>query len=315
VRDHLLISDDVFELHDLPRSLGVIGTGVIGLELGQAMHRLGVQTTFFSRSEHLGPLTDPMLRVEAASILGAELDLQLTSEPAVTRSADGFHLAWTDAAGRQRKARFDALLCATGRRANLEGPDPSRARVATVPAIDPHTLQLGNLPIFFAGDAGAYRPVLHEAAHEGIIAGINAARYRTCMPWRRTPLEIVHAAGDGDRRDTVQPSIAPGRRPVPSYANQGRARVMAERGPGAHLRAAQVRHADRRRDVRPARRAHAHLLAWAVQHGVTVNEALEMPVYHPVIEEGIHTALRDLCTNLKMRAPERPTDLECGPGA
>ena len=260
VRDHLLVSDDVFELHDLPRSLAVIGTGVIGLELGQAMHRLGVQTTFFSRSEHLGPLTDPMLRVEAASILGAELDLQLSSEPAVTRSADGFHVAWTDAAGRQRKARFDALLCATGRRANLDGLDLLRAGVATVPAVDPHTLQLGNLPIFFAGDAGAYRPVLHEAAHEGIIAGINAARYPDVQAHRRrTPLEIVFTRPEMaivgtpysllDSAETEAGTRVlrqPGTRP-----RHGR-----ERGPGAHLRAAQVRHADRRRDVRPARRAH-----------------------------------------------------------
>ena len=40
-----------------------------------------------------------------------------------------------------------------------------------------------------------------------------------------------------------------------------------------------------------------------------------MPVYHPVIEEGIRTALRDLSARLKLRAPERPRDLECGPGA
>jgi dihydrolipoyl dehydrogenase len=40
-----------------------------------------------------------------------------------------------------------------------------------------------------------------------------------------------------------------------------------------------------------------------------------MPVYHPVIEEGIRTALRDLCARIGLRPPERPRDLECGPGA
>ena len=59
----------------------------------------------------------------------------------------------------------------------------------------------------------------------------------------------------------------------------------------------------------------AHLLAWAVQSRITVAEALELPVYHPVIEEGIRTALRDLGTRLKLCPPERPRDLECGPGA
>ena len=44
----------------------------------------------------------------------------------------------------------------------------------------------------------------------------------------------------------------------------------------------------------------AHLLAWAIQAGVTVSEALRMPFYHPVVEEGIRTALRDLANTLKL---------------
>ena len=42
----------------------------------------------------------------------------------------------------------------------------------------------------------------------------------------------------------------------------------------------------------------SHLLAWAVQQGMTVHQALDMPFYHPVIEEGIRTALRDLAAKV-----------------
>ena len=42
----------------------------------------------------------------------------------------------------------------------------------------------------------------------------------------------------------------------------------------------------------------AHLLSWACQMRMTVDQMLEMPFYHPVIEEGVRTALRDLATNL-----------------
>ena len=41
-----------------------------------------------------------------------------------------------------------------------------------------------------------------------------------------------------------------------------------------------------------------HLLAWAVQCRLTVEQMLEMPFYHPVVEEGVRTALRDLAANL-----------------
>ena len=45
-----------------------------------------------------------------------------------------------------------------------------------------------------------------------------------------------------------------------------------------------------------------------------VEQALELPFYHPVIEEGIRTALRDLSAKLKVRGRSRPQDLESGPG-
>ena len=58
----------------------------------------------------------------------------------------------------------------------------------------------------------------------------------------------------------------------------------------------------------------AHLLAWAIQSGLTVADALEMPFYHPVVEEGIRTALRDLRQNLRVA---RRSGVRCddfGPG-
>ena len=58
----------------------------------------------------------------------------------------------------------------------------------------------------------------------------------------------------------------------------------------------------------------AHLLAWAVQGNVSVADALELPFYHPVLEEGLRTALRDLSARLKISGAPRALDLECGPG-
>jgi dihydrolipoamide dehydrogenase len=48
----------------------------------------------------------------------------------------------------------------------------------------------------------------------------------------------------------------------------------------------------------------AHLLAWSVQSGLTVAQMLAMPFYHPVIEEGLRTGLRDLAAKLR-EAPVR----------
>jgi dihydrolipoamide dehydrogenase len=180
-------------------------------------------------------------------------------------------------------------------------------------------MRVGELPIFVAGDVAAYRPMLHEAADEGMIAGINAARYPDVRAQvRRTPLEIVFTSPNialvGANHCELDPAdTAVG---CVSYADQGRARVMhentgivriyARKGSGVLLGA----------EMFGPRVEHtAHLLAWAVQCGLTAEAALAMPIYHPVIEEGIRTALRDLCAQLQLRPPEQPRDLECGPGA
>ena len=47
----------------------------------------------------------------------------------------------------------------------------------------------------------------------------------------------------------------------------------------------------------------AHLLAWALQNRMTIGQMLEMPYYHPVLEEGLRTALHDV--NAKLRAARR----------
>ncbi|HFF4238261.1 TPA: FAD-dependent oxidoreductase, partial [Vibrio cholerae O1] len=57
--DRLVVNDDVFEWDDLPQAVAVFGPGVIGLELGQSLHRLGVKVKVFGLGGQVGPLTDP----------------------------------------------------------------------------------------------------------------------------------------------------------------------------------------------------------------------------------------------------------------
>ena len=101
-----------------------------------------------------------------------------------------------------------------------------------------------------------------------------------------------------------------------SFEDQGRSRVMlrnkgmlkvyAEQGSGLFLAAEMFG---------PAAEHIGHLLAWAAQRRMTVSEMLEMPFYHPVIEEGLRTALRDLNHNLHIGADLVDRCMDCGPGA
>jgi dihydrolipoamide dehydrogenase len=64
----------------------------------------------------------------------------------------------------------------------------------------------------------------------------------------------------------------------------------------------------------PAAEHIAHLLAWSAQRRMTVSEMLEMPFYHPVIEEGLRSSLQDLSRKLSMGPAADINCMDCGPG-
>ena len=103
-------------------------------------------------------------------------------------------LSWT---GKESGGqRFDKILVAAGRSPNLKGLDLGKTGIALdahgTPCFDRTTQQCDGSSIFIAGDADHDRPVLHEAAAEGILAGRNAASFPVVASGiRAVPLAIV----------------------------------------------------------------------------------------------------------------------------
>jgi dihydrolipoamide dehydrogenase len=322
----LIISDRVFDWTDLPASVAVVGTGVIGLELGQALHRLGVRVRFYARGASIAQLSDPLVLQDAARCLSAELDLRLQTQiAAIVRQEDGQLLvSGRDADGNEHAAAFEYVLVAIGRSPNVRHIGLETTGLVLdrrgVPLYDKSTMQCGHSAIFIAGDADDERPVLPEAADQGRIAGDNAGTYPDVRPGlRRTPLAVAFCepqiATVGARHQDLCRSHA-GRFAIGavSFDNQGRSRVMlqnrgllrvyGEFGSGRFLGAEMVG---------PRAEHLGHLLAWACQAGLTVAQMLDMPFYHPVVEEGVRTALRELAANLS-RDPAPAPCADCSPG-
>ncbi len=195
--DRLIVNDDIFAWEDLPRSVAVFGPGVIGLELGQALSRLGVRVRVFGVRGSLGPLTDPVIRSHANETFRKEF--YLDTEANVTemaREGDLARITYTDREGKPVTETFDYVLAATGREPNVRGLGLENAGLELdargVPVFDPSTLQCGVSPVFIAGDANNVLPLLHEAADEGKAAGENAASYPQVKPLaRRAPIAVV----------------------------------------------------------------------------------------------------------------------------
>ncbi|MEP4575185.1 FAD-dependent oxidoreductase, partial [Marinobacter sp.] len=84
-KDRLVVNDDIFEWDDLPGSVAVFGPGIIGLELGQALSRLGVRVRMFGVSGSLGPLQEETIRHYALKTFNEEFPLDTN---AVVRSVE-----------------------------------------------------------------------------------------------------------------------------------------------------------------------------------------------------------------------------------
>lgn len=323
--DRLITSDDVFDWQDLPESVAVFGAGVIGLELGLALHRLGVRVRLFGQGGRIGGISDPVIRDYAARTIGDELPSSLDAKDVrIDRDGDTVVVHFVDANG-SRSQQFDYLLSATGRIANLDRLALEKSGLALdtrgKPDYCPQTTRAGDSHIFIAGDANNDRPILHEAADEGRLAGQNAAGYPEVFRHaRREPLSIVFSdpqiAFAGRRHGQLVADDIDFATGEVSFEDQGRARVMLINRGKLHV------YGDRQSGlllgaemIGPENEHLAHLLAWSIQQRMTVAQVLAMPFYHPVIEEGLRTALRHLLAQLGM-APEPPKNcLDCGPGA
>lgn len=313
IRDRLVVNDDVFSWDTLPESIAVFGAGVIGLELGQALSRLGVRVRVFGRGNTVGGLADPVVKETFAEILKAELDVDFDAnvksiEPKdASDPASGVVVRFVDADGNERTEHFTTALIAAGRRPNVATLCLENAGIDASSTVDRHTLQWGSSPIFVAGDVTDDVPLLHEAADEGTIAGDNAALYpEPRRGHRRSGLAIAFTdppiamigGGFSAASDHETPYVVG----EVSFKNQGRSRVMLQNRGVARLYADPKTRRFLGAEIAGPRAEHlAHLLAWAHQMELTVDQMLAMPFYHPVVEEGLRTALRDLASKLEPR--------------
>lgn len=322
--ERLIVNDDVFDWTDLPASVAVFGTGVIGLELGQALHRLGVRVRLFGRNHAVGPVTDPIVREYAANAFSDEFPAVWHGETQITRDDDAVMVRWGDEADEEE--RFDYVIAATGRTPNVDKIGLENTTLSLgmmgVPEYDPLSGRAGDSHIFIAGDAALDLPLLHEAADDGRLAGENAARFpHSYRRARRAPIGIVFSdpqiaiVGASHAALTKRPGYEFVSGEV-SFEDQGRARVMgtnkgmlrvyAEHGTGLFLGAEMIG---------PSAEHIAHLLAWTIQAGMTVEQILQMPFYHPVLEEGVRTAFRTANHALGF-GPNPPLRcIDCGPGS
>lgn len=293
VRDLVHTHETIFELDGLPRALAVLGAGPVGLELAQAFARLGVEVAIFDPGSAVAGLSDPDCNSAAMDAIGAEVRLHRETQAKAARDGDNrARLTWDGG-----EMTVDCILAATGRPPALDGLNLEATGIALdeegVPIFDRQSHRCGNSRIFIAGDADAWRPVLHEAARGGRIAGDVAAGGEPprCLPafsvtFTEPGIAQVGTAFPDLPRDARIGSadVADNGRATVDGHTKGLVRLYGDRAGkliGASIVAPEAEHL-------------GHLVALGIDRDIDVATFADQGWYHPTVEELLQSAARDL---------------------
>jgi dihydrolipoamide dehydrogenase len=159
-------------------------------------------------------------------------------------------------------------------------------------------------PSLWQFSANGHLALLHEAADEGHIAGKNAVAEGPANYCRRTQLTIVFSAPGVARVGARLADLDPDAIAIGSadFTRQGRARILKHNAGLMRIYADAITgRLEGAEMCVPAAEHMAHLLALAIERRLTVQDMLAMPFYHPVLEEGLRSALRDLARQLPQK--------------
>jgi dihydrolipoamide dehydrogenase len=190
---NILSNDGALRIPAVPKKLGVIGSGVIGLEMGSVWRRLGAEVTILEALPAFLGAADESVAKEAAKVfkkqgLNIELGVKITS---VENGKSGVTVKYTDAKGAEQTLAVDKLIVSIGRVANTIGLNPEAVglkldeRGAVVVDDECKT----NLPNVWAiGDVVRGPMLAHKAEEEGVavaerIAGQHGHVNFNTIPW------------------------------------------------------------------------------------------------------------------------------------
>ena len=172
--DRIVDSTGALEFAEVPRRLGVIGAGVIGLELGSVWRRLGSEVTVFEALDSFLPMLDKFLAKETQKVLTKQgLNIQLGAKVSATQvGSTGVTVSYTQG-GAEKTAEFDRLIVCVGRKPYTAGllGDDSGIRLTERGFVEVNDqCQTSVAGVYAIGDLVRGPMLAHKAMEEGVMA-------------------------------------------------------------------------------------------------------------------------------------------------
>ncbi len=311
--EYILTTEEVFELESLPKSIAVIGLGVIGLEIGQALNRLGVKVTGIDQQNIICGIDDSAVNTVAIETISREFPLWL-GKPANITQLDNGNL---QVIAGDKSVEVEKIFISMGRQPNIDKLNLQSTGLELndtgIPVYNPNTMQLGDQPIYMAGDCNGEKPILHEAGFEGRVAGYNIMQDKPTAFKTKTPLAITFcepnivtvgaklSALNAEEIAIGEIRMAPVGRALILGKNRGLIRIYANKKTGKILGATMA--CTKGENL-------GHLLCWCIEMQMTVHQVLQMPFYHPTIEEALQAALYNLKSKLDIEETHWPLEIQ-----
>ena len=188
----ILDNDGALAISEVPKRLGVIGAGVIGLEMGSVWRRLGSDVKILEALPALLGAADEQVAKEAAKVFAKQgLSIELGVKISKVATKKTVNVDYADASGKPQTATFDKLIVAIGRTANTTGLGADAAGLKLdergfVAVDDECRTNLQN--VWAIGDVVRGPMLAHKAEEEGVaVAQRIAGQYGhvdfNTVPW------------------------------------------------------------------------------------------------------------------------------------
>ena len=245
-----LTSDNLWQLTEQPGTLAILGGGPIGCELAQSFQRLGTQVVQVEMMPGLlGREDADVSEFIASRLLKEGVDLRLNHRAVGVEKTNDGGVLLCDHNGTEVRIKFDRLLVAIGRKANLRGIglDQLGIEVSERGTIVVNAALQTRIPtIYAAGDCVGPYQFTHAASHQAWYASVNAlfkGLKRFCidysiMPWvtftdpevARVGLNETEAVEQGIDFEVTRYELSDLDRAITDNHEQGFVKVITRRG-------------------------------------------------------------------------------------
>jgi dihydrolipoamide dehydrogenase len=187
----ILSNDGALAIPDVPKRLGIVGAGVIGLEMGSVWRRLGSEVTILEALPAFLGAADEQVAKEAAKIFAKQgLKILLGVKITGVKTGKDVTVAYADAEGKAQSSTFDRLIVSIGRVANTEGLNAEAVGLKLDRGFIAVDDQCGTgVPgVWAIGDVVRGPMLAHKAEEEGVavaerIAGQHPHVDFNTIPW------------------------------------------------------------------------------------------------------------------------------------